>query len=146
MKNSFRWKKYLNVVIVILLTVNLQAQTPLFSRQDTLRGSITPERSWWDLVYYHLDIVVNPSDSTIRGTNTITYRVIKPYEIMQIDLQEPLALKSASINNKELKYTREGNVYWIEIGEKQVPGKIYSVVLTMVTSLKFQPDRPGLEE
>ena len=30
------------------------------TRQDTLRGSITPERSWWDLNYYHLDISVNP--------------------------------------------------------------------------------------
>jgi hypothetical protein len=25
-----------------------------FTRQDTLRGSITPERAWWDLTYYHL--------------------------------------------------------------------------------------------
>ena len=31
-----------------------------FSRQDTLRGSITKERSWWDLNRYHLDIKVNP--------------------------------------------------------------------------------------
>ena len=28
------------------------------TRQDTLRGSITPEREWWDLTYYHLDIKV----------------------------------------------------------------------------------------
>ena len=31
-----------------------------FTRQDTLRGSITPEREWWDLSYYHLDISINP--------------------------------------------------------------------------------------
>ena len=30
------------------------------SRQDSLRGSITTEREWWDLTYYHLDIEVNP--------------------------------------------------------------------------------------
>ena len=30
------------------------------TRQDTLRGSITNERSWWDLTYYHLDIKVEP--------------------------------------------------------------------------------------
>ena len=30
-----------------------------FTRQDTLRGSITPQRAWWDLTYYHLDIIVD---------------------------------------------------------------------------------------
>ena len=62
----------------------------IFTHQDTLRGSITPERAWWDLIFYHLDIAVNPSDSTINGTNTVTYRVLKPAAVMQIDLQEPL--------------------------------------------------------
>ena len=30
------------------------------TRQDTLRGSITAERSWWDLNYYHLYSSVKP--------------------------------------------------------------------------------------
>src|SRR5665647_754582 len=66
-----------------------------FTRQDTLRGSITPERAWWDLTFYHLDIAVKPSDSTIYGTNTVTYRVITSSDIMQIDLQPPLAILKA---------------------------------------------------
>ena len=101
-----------------------------FTHQDTLRGSITPQRAWWDLIYYHLDIVVNPSDSTIKGTNTVTYRVLKPSVNMQIDLQEPMVLLKAVQNNKELNFIREGNVYWIEPAEKQELGKIYSVILT----------------
>jgi len=101
-----------------------------FTHQDTLRGSITPQRAWWDLIYYHLDIVVNPSDSSINGTNTVTYRVIKPAVNMQIDLQEPLILLKAVQNNKDLNFKREGNVYWIEPAEKQEQGKIYSVILT----------------
>jgi aminopeptidase N len=116
-----------------LLHVNAQYLAPaqkIFTRQDTLRGSITPERAWWDLTYYHLDISVNPADSTINGTNTVTYRVLKPYGIMQIDLQEPLNLIKAVQNNNILNFRREGNVYWIELAEKQEEGKIYSVVLT----------------
>jgi aminopeptidase N len=118
-----------------LLELSLEAQyiapsKKLFTRQDTLRGSITPERAWWDLTYYHLDIIVKPSDSTIYGTNTVTYRVINPASIMQIDLQEPLNLTGAMQNNKPLSYSREGNVYWIELSEKQEPGKIYSVLLS----------------
>src|SRR5665647_2883985 len=112
-------------------TVNAQFIPPslrTFTRQDTLRGSITPERAWWDLTYYHLDIVVNPSDSTIYGTNTVTYRVIEPADRMQIDLQEPLKLTKVVQNNKDLTFKREGNVYWIELGDKQEKGQINSVV------------------
>jgi aminopeptidase N len=116
-----------------LFPIKAQYKTPankIFTRQDTLRGSITPERAWWDLTYYHLDIVVNPSDSTINGTNTVTYRVLKPAGLMQIDLQEPLKITKAVQNNNVLNFKREGNVYWIELIEKQEQGKIYSVVLT----------------
>ena len=126
---------YLIILISVLqlIPVNAQYKTPaskIFTRQDTLRGTITPERAWWDLTYYHLDIVVNPSDSTINGTNTVTYRVIKPAGLMQIDLQEPLKIIKAVQNNNVLNFKREGNVYWIELAEKQEQGKVYSVVLT----------------
>src|SRR5512133_547973 len=90
-----------------------------FTRQDTLRGSITPERAWWDLLYYHLDISVDPSSKSIRGTNTVTYKVITPSDRMQIDLQEPMNLTAAVLNNKKLDFVREGNVYWIKINDNQ---------------------------
>ncbi len=101
-----------------------------FSRQDTLRGSITPERAWWDLKYYHLDIKVNPADSTIYGTNTVTYKILKSRPVMQIDLQEPLTLTKAEQNGVSLAFKREGNVYWITMKEQQEPGEINSVILT----------------
>ena len=119
--------------IFLILPVKAQYHAPpekIFTRQDSLRGSITPERAWWDLTYYHLDITVNPVDSTIYGSNTVTYKVIKPYGLMQIDLQEPLNIMKVVQNNSVLKFKREGNVYWIELAEKQEQGKIYSVVLT----------------
>jgi aminopeptidase N len=126
---------YFVLLISILHQVAVQAQyqtsaNKVFTRQDTLRGSITPERAWWDLTYYHLDIIVNPADSSIIGTNTVTYRVLKPASLMQIDLQGPLTLIKAIQNNNVLKFKREGNVYWIELAEKQEQGRIYSVVLT----------------
>lgn len=121
------------ISVINFLPLNGQYKAPpnrIFTRQDTLRGSITPERAWWDLTFYHLDIVVNPADSSINGTNTVTYRVLKSAKMMQIDLQEPLKITRAVQNNNELKFRREGNVYWIELAEKQEQGKIFSVVLT----------------
>lgn len=101
----------------------------VYTRQDSLRGSITPERAWWDLTYYHLDISVNPADSTIFGSNTVNYRVNSVADLMQIDLQPPLELTKAEQNGKLLEFKREGNVYWIRMAEKQEPGMVYSLVL-----------------
>jgi len=122
------------ILILLSITIALQTQilpqTPIFTHQDTLRGSITPERSWWDLTYYHLDIVVNPSDSTINGTNTVYYRVLTPAVVMQIDLQPPLMLSKAVQNGKSLKIVKDGNAHFIELADKQETGSINSVILT----------------
>jgi aminopeptidase N len=120
---------------LFLLTLPASAQylapeQKKFTRQDSLRGSITPERAWWDLKYYHLNITVKPSDSTIYGSNTVTYEVLKSADIMQIDLQPPLELMKAEQNGKSLHFSREGNAYWIQMAEKQEPGKINSLVLS----------------
>lgn len=120
----------LTCFVTILAPYNLAAQKKIFTRQDTLRGSITPERAWWDLKYYHLDIAVNPSDSTIKGKNTVIYKVIKPKTLMQIDLQEPLVLTKAVEGGKDLKFSREGNVYWINIDAQQEIGRTYSIELS----------------
>jgi aminopeptidase N len=121
-------------IILFLITsfaleTQILAQTPKFTHQDTLRGSITPERSWWDLTYYHLDIVVNPADSTIIGTNTVYYRVLTPATLMQIDLQPPLVLSKAVQNGKSLKIIRDGNAHFIELAGKQETGSLNSVIL-----------------
>lgn len=78
-----------------------------YSRQDSLRGSITPEREWWDLVYYHLDIEVKPKQKSIEGSNTIYYKVVKPGKVMQIDLQQPMKIQGFFQNGKELDFKKK---------------------------------------
>lgn len=102
----------------------LEGETVSFTRQDTLRGSITKKRAWWDVKSYHLDIKVNPSDSTITGTNTIKYQVLQEYNCMQIDLQSPMDIYKVIQDGKSLEYTREGNVFFIELESTQIIGKI----------------------
>ena len=124
---------YVIFIFVLLVaqqsTVFGQFKPPVFTRQDTLRGSITPERSWWDVVYYHLDVAVNPSDSSIKGSNTIAYKILKPNDIMQIDLQEPMEISRIVQNTKELTFEREGNVYWVRMSDNQITGSIDSVII-----------------
>lgn len=109
------------VLILLTATITLHAQQErVFTRQDTLRGSITPEREWWDLVWYHLDVAVEPSDSSLNGSVEIGYRVLEPYSIMQIDLQPPLVITSVMENGRALPFRADGNAWFIDIpGEKE---------------------------
>jgi aminopeptidase N len=122
--------KYFLLIILVILPVLSFSQNVKFTHQDTLRGTIGPARSWWDLIYYHLDITVNPGDSTINGTNTVYYRVIKPAGVMQIDLQPPLALQKAEQDGKLLEIVKDGNAHFIHMADKQETGMIKSVILT----------------
>ena len=67
-------------------------QHKTFSHQDTLRGTITPERAWWDLTYYHLKVSVNIKKQTISGSNLIQYKVLNPQQRLQVELQAPLII------------------------------------------------------
>jgi len=122
-------KKLILITGYFIISFEVSAQFPVFTRQDTLRGSVTPEREWWDLTYYHLDITVNPADSTIYGSNTVHYRVIRSKKVMQIDLQPPLRLISAIQNGKSLEIVQEGNVHFIKLKDAQPEGSLKSVVL-----------------
>ena len=75
--------------IPVMPALAQQAATPAFTHADTLRGTITPERAWWDVVFYDLHVQIDPADSTVHGWNGITYRVTGPSRAMQIDLQVP---------------------------------------------------------
>lgn len=96
----------------------------VFSRQDSLRGSITKERAWWDVKNYKLDIKVNPVDSTITGSNTIQYKVIDAYNTMQIDLQNPMEITRVIQDGKALEFNREGNVFFVKLKEQQLVGAL----------------------
>ena len=98
-----------------------------FTKQDTLRGSITPERAWWDLTYYHLDIAVDLDNKFIKGSNTIEYKVLEPNKKLQVDLQSPLKITKVEQNGKELTFSSEGSAHFINLIDKQRKGKINSV-------------------
>jgi aminopeptidase N len=98
-----------------------------FTRQDTLRGSITPERAWWDVTYYHLNIKVEPDKKFISGSNTIQYKVIDTQKNLQIDLQPPLKITKVVQDGEELKVINEGNAHFIKLNSVQNVGNIKTI-------------------
>ncbi|MDI5895864.1 M1 family metallopeptidase [Flavobacterium algoritolerans] len=129
-------KKQFSIIFITFLFFNginaqglLNKSVQIFTRQDTLRGSITKERAWWDVKYYHLNIKVNPADSTITGSNTIKYQVVQEYTSMQIDLQNPMEINKVIQDGKVLKYKREENAFFIELIAPQTKGALKEITI-----------------
>lgn len=105
--------------LILIISITLKAQ---FTHQDTLRGSVGEGRKWWDVKQYNLDITVDIATQSIEGTNRIVFEVTEtPTRLMQIDLQEPMEIERVQYDNKKnitLPYSREGNVYWIDFGDR----------------------------
>ena len=106
------------------VTLKAQVAPPVFTHADTLRGSNTPQRAWWDASFYDLHVKVNPIDSSIVGYNAITYRVLKPAprREMQIDLQMPLVVDSIVQDGLELSARRDGNAFFVTLISPQRTG------------------------
>lgn len=85
-----------------------------FSKQDTLRGTITPERAWWDVTKYDITVQPDFKTKTIRGSNVISFTALSAGKKMQIDLQEPLGITAVTQGSEKLKFYRLRNVYYIE--------------------------------
>lgn len=146
MKKPLRTITYgLGLLFLTMLSISsgmAQQTKQSYSRQDSLRGSITPEREWWDLIYYHLDIEVKPKQKSIEGSNTIYYKVLKPGKVMQIDLQQPMKIKGFSQNGKAMDFKKEGNAYIVTIEANQEVGDLHSLEVNYSGSPKISPNPP----
>ena len=118
------------LLIALTLGIFSFSQAQNFTEQDTLRGSITPEREWWDLNYYHLDINVEPDEKYISGRNTIRYKVLKPHQVLQVDLQPPLTIEKVTQEGEELKVTHNINAHFIQLTKPQKKGDFNEVIVT----------------
>ena len=102
-------------IALTAVPLSAQGQDRVYTRADTLRGSTTaPARTWWDVTFYDLHVRLNPSDSTIRGHNAITYQVVAPATEMQIDLMVPLVVDSMVQDGKALTFRRDGNAFFVK--------------------------------
>ncbi|WP_420149212.1 M1 family metallopeptidase [Spirosoma sp.] len=113
----------------LFLPLLATAQRYEFTHDDTLRGSITPERSWWDLTFYHLRVRVQPTDSTLSGSTEIRYRVLKPAQTMQVDLQRPLRVERIEQDGKSLTFRQDGDAYFVTLTKPQKTGQNEAVTV-----------------
>jgi len=124
-KNKSFHYKISFVVFAFWLAVSANAQeadSKTFTHADTLRGSITPERIWWDVLKYDITIQPDFENKTTVGNNTITYKTLSDNysPVMQIDLQEPLQIDSILLNRSiKPNFTKEGNAWFVHLSNQK---------------------------
>src|SRR5512138_3880231 len=105
---------------VLLLALLSQAQTPQQSvsaprinppptRGDVLRGEYGRYRANNDLLYYHLDVRVDPQKKWIAGKNTIRFKMLKDDTRIQLDLYANLSVDGIVLDTTPLAFERELN-------------------------------------
>src|ERR1700735_1496407 len=92
-------------------------QVPTPTQADILRGAYGPYRANNDLLYYHLTVRVDPEEKSLKGKNTIRFRMLKDATRIQMDLQEPLEVDKILLGTKELKYQRNTGAVFIDFPE-----------------------------
>ncbi len=96
----------------------LNTQSKAYTYKDTLRGTIGPERSWWDVQHYAIYVEPDYASKTIKGKVDIRFKVMSSGDLMQIDLQEPMELEKAYLGDDPMAYTRKGNAYFVKLDKK----------------------------
>lgn len=114
--------KSLAILLCVLLCQSLFAQNSAkdFTRQDTLRGSIGPDRAWWNVLQYELTIEPDYDARTLKGTNRIEFNLTgEPVTgRLQLDLQAPMQIDRVTIGPQKIPFQREGNVYWLDLSKQ----------------------------
>jgi aminopeptidase N len=113
-------KKQLILLLLSLPTIISTAQDAFKPvGQDSLKGTITKERVWWDVQHYDISLDIDFDKRRIVGKNTIDFRVIQnPHsQFMQIDLQEPLSIDSIKTGEAKLQFKRYGAAYIIDVSK-----------------------------
>lgn len=90
-----------------------------YTRADTLRGSLRPERSY-DVTKYHLRLKVEPEKKYISGSNVISFKTTQALSVMQVDLFDNMKVDSIMYGDEKLDYNREFNAVFIDF-KKELP-------------------------
>jgi aminopeptidase N len=108
--------KFIFVASLFIWQLQVSAQE-IYTRQDSLRGSLSTLRTCFDVYHYDLNLRVDVAKKTIAGYNTISYKVVQPFDKLQLDLFENLQIDSIIWNKAQgkerLKFEREGKAFFV---------------------------------
>jgi aminopeptidase N len=122
------------------------------TRADILRGEYGRYRANNDLLFYDLEVRVDPAKKSISGRNTIRFRMLRDDTRIQLDLHASLAVDRIMVGPERLEYTRELNTVYVDFPRTLRAGSVHSIdfyysgmpeVLGRFGCLSFRTDPAG---
>lgn len=97
------------------------------ARFTDLRGDYDWHRANNDLLYYHLDIRVDPEKQSFGGKNTIRFRMLRNDCRIHLDLDRRLTIDKILLGETPLRYERDARAVFVEFPEILKQGDVYSI-------------------
>ena len=115
--------------LFVFVTTFISAQN--FSKQDTLKGSDTQFRNFWDVKKYELSVEPNFEKKSVSGTNKITFSIINNVSnpTFQIDLQQPMEYKILDSDLKISSEKRDGDFIFIQTNQNFKKGETHFLTI-----------------
>lgn len=112
----------ITLLITLILTQVSSAQlfdkTEVFTKKDSLRGTLLPERTCFDVTYYNLTVDLDITGKTLIGSNDIYFTAVTDFDKLQIDLFDNLKIDGIIWKGKKLDFTREFNAVFVKFPQK----------------------------
>ncbi|WP_288457836.1 M1 family metallopeptidase [uncultured Chryseobacterium sp.] len=104
----------------------------VFTKQDTLKGSNTQFRNFWDVKKYDLSVEPDFAQKSIKGNNKISFEIIKDVTnpTFQIDLQQPMKADKVEASFPVAEYKQDGDFIWIKTNKSFKKGEKYTIDVT----------------
>jgi aminopeptidase N len=120
------------LLIFVAVTSAASAQQPTRTppaptHADILRGEYGPYRANNDLLWYHLDVRVDPEKKYLSGKNSIRFRMLKDGTRIQLDLHSELNVDKILLGKTPLKYERDSGAVFIDFPETLKTGREYTI-------------------
>ena len=127
--------RLVSILALLSLSPAVLAQTApaAFSEADHLRGSYGPYRSNNDLLYYHLDVRVDPEKQYLSGKNSIRFKMLEDGTRIQLDLVtafqiDKILLDRARLDPMPLHFERAaGRTVYVDFPAVLHKGQTYSI-------------------
>jgi aminopeptidase N len=118
---------FLSASIAVQAQVGQTAAAATPSRADILRGQYGRYRANNDLLFYHLDVRVDPGKKFLSGRNTIRFRMLQDDSRIQLDLHPALAVDKILLGKVPLHYEREAGEVFVDFPQTLRAGRVYTI-------------------
>lgn len=85
-----------------------------YSKADSLKGTLSPIRSCYDVNFYDLEIKIDPSLKRIAGSNEIYFTANRDFKRLQLDLSERYHIARITHEGRQLRFDRDHGAIFID--------------------------------